>query len=145
MRQRALGIQNMRVIHFCLGFLQAELKSRAHKHQHVRRTHSDLGGQRILHWDPRAAYRRMMSSPTPLRERPQSPRKKPPDAPGGVQLRGHQRRGQLRRSLSQPLDIDKLPPLIRTKAPGNYSNYFTTSFIIKLSLRSHQLHVPIFS
>lgn len=63
-----------------------------------------------------------MSSPAPLRGRPQrmSPRKKPPDAPDGVQLRGPHRRGQLRRSLSQPVDIDKLSPLMRTKAAGNF-------------------------
>ncbi|KAF5277365.1 hypothetical protein FQA39_LY06178 [Lamprigera yunnana] len=61
-----------------------------------------------------------MSSPAPLQGRPQrmSPRKKPPDAPGGVQLRTAQRRGQLRRSLSQPVDIDKLSPLMRTKTAG---------------------------
>lgn len=61
-----------------------------------------------------------MSTPSPLRGRPQSPRKKPPDVPGGVQLRlNHHRRGQLRRSLSQPLDIDKLSPLMRSKTAGN--------------------------
>lgn len=65
----------------------------------------------------------MMSTPSPLRSRPQqgvSPRRKPPDAPGGVQLRGPLRRGkpQLRRSLSQPLDIDKLSPLMRTRTAG---------------------------
>ncbi|XP_017779219.1 PREDICTED: rho guanine nucleotide exchange factor 4-like [Nicrophorus vespilloides] len=102
---------------------KAELRSRAHKHQHVRRTHSDLGGQRIYQWDSRASYRRLMSLPVaPLRARPQSPRKKPPDGngPPGVQLRSHPlyRRGQLRRSLSQPLDIDKLSPILRPKAPG---------------------------
>ncbi|KAK9746793.1 RhoGEF domain [Popillia japonica] len=98
---------------------KAELKSRAHRRPYVRRTHSDLGGQRILHWESRSSYRRLMSSPAPIRGRPQSPRKKPPDTPGGVQLRGsHHRRGQLRRSLSQPLDIDKLSPLMRLKAPG---------------------------
>lgn len=99
---------------------QAELKSRAHKHNQVRRTHSDLGGQRLLQWDPRSAYRRLMSSPVPLKSRPQSPRRKPPDLPGGVQLRGLPRRGQLRRSLSQPLDIDKLSPLMRNKSGGKF-------------------------
>lgn len=64
-----------------------------------------------------------MSSPAPLRGRPHrmSPRKKPPDAPGGVQLRVPHRRGQLRRSLSQPVDIDKLSPLMRTKTAGKYA------------------------
>lgn len=67
----------------------------------------------------------MMSSPSPLRGRPQSPRKKPPDVPGEVQLRMTHRRGQLRRSLSQPLDIDKLSPLMRTKATGIILKRFT--------------------
>ncbi|KAJ8919125.1 hypothetical protein NQ315_012110, partial [Exocentrus adspersus] len=98
---------------------KADLKQRTQKHQQVRRTRSDLGGQRLLHWDPRTSYRRLMSSSASLRSRPQSPRKKPPDAPGGVTLRhGNYRRGQLRRSLSQPLDIDKLSPLMKTKVAG---------------------------
>lgn len=105
--------------------IQAELKSRAHRRPYVRRTHSDLGGQRILHWESRSSYRRLMSSPAPIRGRPQSPRKKPPDAPAGVQLRGtNHRRGQLRRSLSQPLDIDKLSPLMRLKGSGNLSSKY---------------------
>ncbi|XP_049821611.1 uncharacterized protein LOC109604696 isoform X2 [Aethina tumida] len=104
---------------------KADLKQRAHRNQQVRRTRSDLGGQRLLNWDPRSSYRRLMSSPAHhLRPgsggsaRLQSPNKKPPDAPGGVQLRSGRRRGQLRRSLSQPLDIDKLSPLMRTKTAG---------------------------
>ncbi|KAK4883196.1 hypothetical protein RN001_006515 [Aquatica leii] len=99
---------------------KAELQYRAHRHHYIRRTHSDLGGQRLFQWDPRSSYRRLMSSPAPLQGRPQrmSPRKKPPDAPGAVQLRTAQRRGQLRRSLSQPVDIDKLSPLMRTKTAG---------------------------
>ncbi|KAL3277291.1 hypothetical protein HHI36_012641 [Cryptolaemus montrouzieri] len=58
----------------------------------------------------------MMSSPSPLRSRPKSPQKKPPDAPE-MRPPGN-RRGYLRRSLSQPLDIDKLSPLMRTKTAG---------------------------
>lgn len=58
---------------------------------------------------------------TPNRTRPRSPQKKPPDVPDGVHLRGTPRCGQLRRSLSQPLDIDKLSPLMRTKTSGLYS------------------------
>lgn len=69
----------------------------------------------------------MMTSPAPLRGRPQSPRKKPPDTPGSVQLRGPHRRGQLRRSLSQPLDIDKLSPLMRTKGFGKYTFIYVPS------------------
>lgn len=71
----------------------------------------------------------MMSTPSPLKTRPQqrlSPRRKPPDAPGGVQLRGNpfrrNTRQQLRRSLSQPIDIDKLSPLMRTKTSGKYTH-----------------------
>lgn len=102
----------------CYIVFQAELKSRQ-THYQVRRTHSDLGGQRLLQWDPRNTYRRLMS--TPNRTRPRSPQKKPPDVPeGGVQLRGIPRCGTLRRSLSQPLDIDKLSPLMRTKTTGGY-------------------------
>ncbi|XP_064214034.1 uncharacterized protein RhoGEF3 isoform X1 [Tribolium castaneum] len=97
---------------------KSDLKQRPHRHNQVRRTRSDLGGQRLLQWDSRSSYKRLMSNPSPLRGRPQSPRKKPPDAPGGVQLRLNHRRGQLRRSLSQPLDIDKLSPLMRTKTAG---------------------------
>ncbi|KXZ75736.1 Spermatogenesis-associated protein 13-like Protein [Tribolium castaneum] len=97
---------------------RSDLKQRPHRHNQVRRTRSDLGGQRLLQWDSRSSYKRLMSNPSPLRGRPQSPRKKPPDAPGGVQLRLNHRRGQLRRSLSQPLDIDKLSPLMRTKTAG---------------------------
>lgn len=101
---------------------QADLQSRSHRHHHVRRTHSDLGGQRLLQWDTRNPYYRMMSTPSPLKGRPQraSPRRNPPEAPGGVQLRGPRRpaRPQLRRSLSQPVDIDKLSPLMRTKTGG---------------------------
>ncbi|XP_022919808.2 uncharacterized protein [Onthophagus taurus] len=96
---------------------KAELKSRSHRRPYVRRTHSDLGGQRILHWETRSSHRRLMTSPITVKGRPQSPRKRPPDLPGAVQLRGgpQYRRGQLRRSLSQPLDIDKLSPLMRLK------------------------------
>ncbi|XP_044261717.1 uncharacterized protein LOC123009457 [Tribolium madens] len=97
---------------------KSDLKQRSHRHNQVRRTRSDLGGQRLLQWDSRSSYKRLMSTTSPLRGRPQSPRKKPPDAPGGVQLRINHRRGQLRRSLSQPLDIDKLSPLMRTKTTG---------------------------
>ncbi|XP_057660132.1 mucin-2 isoform X2 [Diorhabda carinulata] len=102
---------------------KADLKQRAHaKHQQVRRTRSDLGGRRILNWD--RSFGRIFSSPGPpnMQSRSQSPRKKPPDTPpDGVVLRnssGLGRRGTLRRSLSQPLDIDKLSPLIRAKNGG---------------------------
>lgn len=117
------------------------MKQHSHKHQQVRRTRSDLGGQRLLHWDPRSSYRRLMSSPAPLRGRPQSPRKKPPDIP--VQLRQHQRRGHLRRSLSQPLDIDKLSPLMRIKAPGilqikiNEFHQHVFDYLLKFALISY--------
>lgn len=81
-----------------------------------------MGGRRILHWD--RSFGRMISSPgSPHTDsRSQSPRKKPPDTPpDGVVLRGRGglgRRGTLRRSLSQPLDIDKLSPLMKAKHGG---------------------------
>lgn len=100
-------------------FFQADLKQRAHKHHQVRRTRSDLGGQRLLQWEGRPAPGRPMASPPP----PRSPRRRPPDAP--VVLRqGGRRSGQLRRSLSQPLDIDKLSPLMRPKAAGEGCLFF---------------------
>lgn len=66
---------------------------------------------------------------TPTRTRPRSPQRKPPDVPEGVQLRGVPRCGQLRRSLSQPLDIDKLSPLMRTKTAGMKENNKTKSML----------------
>lgn len=107
---------------------QADLKQRAHGNNKVRRTHSDLGGQRLFNWEQPKFYRRMISSPAPIRSRPQSPKKKPPCAPGDVVLRPstaiYRRSGQLRRSLSQPLDIDKLSPLMRVKTAGKYNKKY---------------------
>ncbi|XP_045467492.1 uncharacterized protein LOC123675950 isoform X2 [Harmonia axyridis] len=94
---------------------KADLKQRAHKHQRVRRSRSDLGGHRILHWDSKGSHMRNMS---PLRNRPKSPQRKPPDAPEMRPPGANRRRGHLRRSLSQPLDINKLSPLMRTKTAG---------------------------
>lgn len=87
-----------------------------------------MGGHRILHWDSKGSHMRTMS---PLRSRPKSPQRKPPDAPE-MRPPGNRRRGHLRRSLSQPLDINKLSPLMRTK-PGNVKllDSFSASFIFK--------------
>ncbi|XP_044730841.1 uncharacterized protein LOC123293913 [Chrysoperla carnea] len=106
---------------------KADLQSRTQRHSHVRRTNSDLGGQRLLQWDTRGSYRRMFSSPSPIKMRPQrlSPRHAPSsnNSPANSVLMRHNRRTpgrpQLRRSLSQPLDIDKLSPLMRTKTMGS--------------------------
>lgn len=63
---------------YCL--VQADLQARALPrrggHQNVRRTHSDLGGQRMFNWDMRNSYRRMFSTPSPIKMKPSlSPRK----------------------------------------------------------------------
>ncbi|XP_034186585.2 rho guanine nucleotide exchange factor 3 isoform X2 [Osmia lignaria lignaria] len=106
---------------------KADLQSRTSRHQHVRRTNSDLGGQRLLQWDTRSGYshvhnyRRMLSTPSPIKTRPPrlSPRHSSHDI---VTLRsnakGRSSRTNLRRSLSQPLGINQLSPLMRTKTAG---------------------------
>ncbi|XP_025268401.1 uncharacterized protein LOC105252011 isoform X2 [Camponotus floridanus] len=104
---------------------KADLQSRASRHNHVRRTNSDLGGQRLLQWDTRSGYvhnyRRMLSTPSPIKTRPPrlSPRHSSHDI---VTLRsnakGRSSRTNLRRSLSQPLGINQLSPLMRTKTAG---------------------------
>ncbi|CAH1126967.1 unnamed protein product [Ceutorhynchus assimilis] len=96
----------------------------------VRRTRSDLGGQRLLGWEQRQAARKLLRSMATSR-RPLSPRKRPPDEndeDGLVVLRRNvhgapPRRPALRRSLSQPIDIDKMSPLLMntkslTSQPG---------------------------
>lgn len=60
--------------------MQADLQARAIPrrgvHNNVRRTHSDLGGQRLFNWEMRNSYRRMFSTPSPLKMRPAgSPRR----------------------------------------------------------------------
>ncbi|XP_026669321.1 uncharacterized protein LOC108624996 isoform X4 [Ceratina calcarata] len=107
--------------------IEADLQSRTSRHQHVRRTNSDLGGQRLLQWDTRSGYshahnyRRMLSTPSPIKTRPPrlSPRHSSHDI---VALRsnakGRSSRTNLRRSLSQPLGINQLSPLMRTKTAG---------------------------
>ncbi|KAG5320378.1 SPT13 protein, partial [Pseudoatta argentina] len=101
---------------------KADLQNRASRHNHVRRTNSDLGGQRLLQWDTRSGYvhnyRRMLSTPSPIKSRPPrlSPRHSSHDI---VTLRsnakGRSSRTNLRRSLSQPLGINQLSPLMRVK------------------------------
>lgn len=109
---------------------KADLKQQQHQQLHggprqVRRTRSDLGGQRLLGWEQRQAARKLLRNMASPR-RPISPRKRPPDEndDGAVILRRHAhgappRRPALRRSLSQPIDIDKLSPLMSTKFSGN--------------------------
>ncbi|XP_077267562.1 rho guanine nucleotide exchange factor 3 isoform X4 [Temnothorax americanus] len=101
---------------------KADLQNRSSRHNHVRRTNSDLGGQRLLQWDTRSGYvhnyRRMLSTPSPIKTRPPrlSPRHSSHDI---VTLRsnakGRSSRTNLRRSLSQPLGINQLSPLMRAK------------------------------
>nr|CAD7428476.1 unnamed protein product [Timema monikensis] len=97
----------------------ADLHTRAQtRHHNVRRTHSDLGGQRIFNWDMRNSYRRMFSSPSPIKMRP--PRTSPPRPANTdtVTLRSSKHRNArppLRRSISQPLGINELSPLMRRK------------------------------
>ncbi|XP_034941073.1 serine-rich adhesin for platelets [Chelonus insularis] len=101
-------------------------QSRAVRHQNVRRTNSDLGGQRLLQWDTRGYsgqlhYRRMLSTPSPIKTRP--PRLSPRHSSHDIvtlrsNARGRNSRTNLRRSLSQPLGINQLSPLMRTKTSG---------------------------
>ncbi|KDQ95466.1 Spermatogenesis-associated protein 13 [Zootermopsis nevadensis] len=101
---------------------KADLQTRVqNRHQHVRRTHSDLGGQRLFNWDVRNSYRRMFSTPSPIKMRP--PRTSPPRSTNTdtVTLRSSKRRTrrpQLRRSISQPLGLNELSPLMRRKPGG---------------------------
>ncbi|XP_066138350.1 uncharacterized protein RhoGEF3 isoform X1 [Euwallacea fornicatus] len=101
-----------------------------HPHQRrasrqVRRTRSDLGGQRLLGWEQRQAARRLLRNMA-LSRRPLSPRKRPPDEndEDGLVIRRHvpgapPRRPALRRSLSQPVDIDKISPLVLLKTSNH--------------------------
>lgn len=138
---------------------QAELRSRSgdrKQHRPVRRTNSDLGGQRIYRWETgrtsSTGSRRgsAMTSPQPH----QKPRRKPPDYRAGppVQLR-HQlpyRRGQLRRSLSQPLDIDKVlntgsedeHEMLRVGTSDEEGMYDSESSVASLSDRKKSLELP---
>ncbi|KAJ9585687.1 hypothetical protein L9F63_002477, partial [Diploptera punctata] len=102
---------------------KADLQTRVqNRHQQVRRTHSDLGGQRLFNWDVRNSYRRMFSTPSPIKMRP--PRTSPPRPTNtdAVTLRNSSkrraRRPQLRRSISQPLGLNELSPLMRRKPGG---------------------------
>ncbi|XP_060525179.1 uncharacterized protein LOC132701359 [Cylas formicarius] len=107
--------------------LKADLKHRGRGSKQVRRTRSDLGGQRLFGWEQRQATQRLlrkMAAPTSSPGRGQSPRKRPSDdlrADDDVELRRDvpARPPALRRSLSQPLDIDKLSPLMRLRSPAS--------------------------
>ncbi|XP_049771951.1 spermatogenesis-associated protein 13 [Schistocerca cancellata] len=110
---------------------KADLQTRAAqqgRHQHVRRAHSDLGGQRLFQWDVRSSYRRMFSTPSPIKMRPpraSPPHPRPANLEQPVQLRNSKRRSarpQLRRSLSQPLGLNELSPLLRRKPRTSTSN-----------------------
>ncbi|CAG9859561.1 unnamed protein product [Phyllotreta striolata] len=99
---------------------KADLKQRAHPdRRQVRRTRSDLSGRRTSRCRRPAD---MLSSPdSPPADAPapglaQHPADRPPDVV--VRRRGVGRRATLRRSLSQPLDIDKLSPLMKAKRGG---------------------------
>lgn len=100
--------------------LQARAVPRRGGHQNVRRTHSDLGGQRMFNWDMRNSYRRMFSTPSPIKMKPSlSPRKGGPmETPVRTSKRFSGRPQQLRRSISQPLGINELSPLMRRKPSG---------------------------
>ncbi|XP_026681638.1 uncharacterized protein LOC103511644 [Diaphorina citri] len=94
----------------------AELQSRGlprRRGQMVRRTHSDLGGQRLFHWDVCNSYRKMISSPSPVKTRMENC--------ADVQTRTKRIRPHhaLRRSVSQPLGINELSPLLRRKPIGS--------------------------
>ncbi|XP_008474593.1 uncharacterized protein LOC108251805 isoform X4 [Diaphorina citri] len=96
--------------------LKAELQSRGlprRRGQMVRRTHSDLGGQRLFHWDVCNSYRKMISSPSPVKTRMENC--------ADVQTRTKRIRPHhaLRRSVSQPLGINELSPLLRRKPIGS--------------------------
>lgn len=50
-------------------------QNRSSRQYNVRRTNSDLGGQRLFQWDNRSYggqlyYRRMLSTPSPIKSRP---------------------------------------------------------------------------
>ncbi|XP_053597025.1 uncharacterized protein LOC103576107 isoform X2 [Microplitis demolitor] len=101
-------------------------QNRSSRQYNVRRTNSDLGGQRLFQWDNRSYggqlyYRRMLSTPSPIKSRP--PRLSPRHSSHDIvtlrsNARGRNSRTNLRRSLSQPLGINQLSPLMRTKTPG---------------------------
>ncbi|KAL1464597.1 hypothetical protein WDU94_004227, partial [Cyamophila willieti] len=100
--------------------LKAELQSRGlprRRGQAVRRTHSDLGGQRLFHWDVCHSYRKMMSSPSPVKTRNQEYTSSGGDSQTKTKkIRPHH---PLRRSVSQPLGINELSPLLRRKPIGS--------------------------
>ncbi|KAG8036655.1 hypothetical protein G9C98_003977 [Cotesia typhae] len=101
-------------------------QNRSSRQYNVRRTNSDLGGQRLFQWDSRTYggqlyYRRMLSTPSPIKTRP--PRLSPRHSSHDIvtlrsNVRGRNSRTNLRRSLSQPLGINQLSPLMRTKTAG---------------------------
>ncbi|XP_075210885.1 rho guanine nucleotide exchange factor 3 [Lycorma delicatula] len=95
-------------------------------HVPVRRTHSDLGGQRLFNWEMRGSYRRMLSTPSPIKIRPNlSPRKSnntsTTDITSVTNIKASSRRlacrlTGLRRSISQPLGLNELSSI---KTIGN--------------------------
>lgn len=91
---------------FLIDRLKAELVAR--RSPGVRRTHSDLGGQRLYQWEIRRGYKRMISHPSPIRARPNRTVFKG--------ARGHH--GRLRRSVSQPLGLNELSPVLVRKVHG---------------------------
>uniref|UniRef100_A0A8D8WJH6 Spermatogenesis-associated protein 13 n=1 Tax=Cacopsylla melanoneura TaxID=428564 RepID=A0A8D8WJH6_9HEMI len=100
--------------------LKTELQSRGLPRRHgqaVRRTHSDLGGQRLFHWDVCHSYRKMMSSPSPVKMRNQEYTSSGGESQAKTKkIRPHH---TLRRSVSQPLGLNELSPLLRRKPIGS--------------------------
>ncbi|KAL0275632.1 UNVERIFIED_CONTAM: hypothetical protein PYX00_003429 [Menopon gallinae] len=96
--------------------LQWRAQTKGYPNRRVRRTNSDLGGQRLFNWELRNNYRRMMSMPSPVKGRPSrtAGNKLTPDG-SAVPRRRMPGRGQLRRSMSQPLGLNELSPLMRRK------------------------------
>lgn len=100
-------------------------------HAPVRRTHSDLGGQRLFNWDMRGSYRRMLSTPSPIKIRPNlSPRKSSNNTStsdivaAAANVKASRRLacriagvGGMRRSISQPLGLNEISSI---KTIGNY-------------------------
>ncbi|XP_050306057.1 uncharacterized protein LOC126743130 isoform X2 [Anthonomus grandis grandis] len=109
---------------------KADVKQQRHQSprlsrpKEVRRTRSDLGGQQMpACYEQRQTAGRLLCS-MESSKRPLSPRKRPPEGYPNVILRSkhnHDRRSNglgLRRSLSQPIDIDKISAETVVKSPN---------------------------
>uniref|UniRef100_A0A0A9YF62 Spermatogenesis-associated protein 13 n=1 Tax=Lygus hesperus TaxID=30085 RepID=A0A0A9YF62_LYGHE len=111
---------------FLIDRLKAELEARGLRKRGqvgVRRTYSDLGGQRLYNWEMRRGFRRMVSHPSPLRSKPNrenslSNNSNSSNSSNRNWRRPHGRPAHLRRSVSQPLGINELSPLMLRKTTG---------------------------